>query len=245
MQGIINAAGGGRQLGEPQLATFSPGTLWWYPVRDNLTPRSHMNHPRMPRPTQSPHLAPYPIDALQTSLIRFVRDEAAVRREYPWAERFVLGLPLAPWQRGLKWSEEQSRRFITSAWTGVHLGAYVLTEPELEEGGEVRYRRLANCVLDGQQRLNALQMYLLDQLAVPDRAGTLTLWSELDAVEQRWFGRRIFERGITPLGEEARLRELHDLMNFGGVPHEERERALPPAAPPPVSRVAPAKGARP
>ncbi len=180
---------------------------------------------RMPRPTHSPRHAPTMVESLACELRRFQDNESDVRREYPWASRFVMGLPLAPWQRELKWGTEQSQRFITSAWTGVDLGKYVLTEMDLEPGADVVYRHLSNCVLDGQQRLHALEMYLSDKLAVPDAAGTPTVYSELDVVEKRWFGRRIFERGTVPLGGEQSLREFYDLMNFGGTAHEESERA--------------------
>lgn len=182
---------------------------------------------RMPRPAQSPRISPSPIAVLEMGLRRFRKEEESVRLEYPWAHRFVMGLPLAPWQRELKWDDEQSRRFITSAWTGIHLGSYILTEGEIEPGNEVRYSHLGNCVIDGQQRLYAMELYLSDKLAVPDASGKLTLWSELDIAEQRWFGHRVFERGTIPLTSEESLREFYDLMNFGGVAHEDHERALP------------------
>lgn len=138
-----------------------------------------------------------------------------------------MGLPLAPWQRDLKWDDRQCQRFITSAWTGIGLGTYVLTDVEMDPGAECRYRYLANCVLDGQQRLHALELYLSDRLAVPDASGVLTKWSELGVADQRWFERRTFDRGVLPLADEAGLRRCYDLMNFGGVAHEEHERAAP------------------
>lgn len=184
-----------------------------------------MNSPRMPRPSRSPVVSPSPIAVLRMSLERFLADEAEIRAEYPWADRFVMGMPLAPWQRALKWDEGLSRRFIVSAWTGIPLGIYAVTGIDLEKGDQVRYCRLSNCVVDGQQRLHALELYFMNELAVPDAAGVMTLWSELDIVEQRWFERRIFERGLVPMSDERELREFYDLMNFGGVPHEEHERA--------------------
>ena len=101
-----------------------------------------------------------------------------------------------------------------------------MTDIDFEKSDQVRYSRLSNCVLDGQQRLHALELYFTNKLAVPDAAGVLALWSELDLVEQRWFERRIFERGLVPMSDEQDLRQFYDLMNFGGVPHEEHERAL-------------------
>ena len=113
-------------------------------------------------------------------LNKFLNSEETVRNEYPWATRFVMGLPLAPWQREFKWSEEQSRRFITSAWTGIPLGTYIRTsEDNILPGDSVVYARLANCILEGQQRLRTLEMYITDQLTVEDASGILTKWSEI------------------------------------------------------------------
>lgn len=180
---------------------------------------------RMPRPVQSPRIGPTVIYALATSLKRFQEEEDDVRKEFPWATRFVMGLPLAPWQRPLKWNAEQCARFITSAWTGIHLGHYILTDMALEAGTDLRHQPLSECVLDGQQRLHALELYLTNQLSVPDANGAPMWWGDLDVVERRWFMNRHFSRGTVPLTSEAELRELYNLMNFGGVAHEESERA--------------------
>ncbi|PNG49180.1 MULTISPECIES: DUF262 domain-containing protein [unclassified Variovorax] len=183
----------------------------------------------MPRPGITPHIAPMTISALVNDLKQF--DPSKAQREYPWASRFVMGLPLAPWQREFKWSDDQARRFIHSAWTGVHLGTYVVTDlelrPEVDGFRGIEFLPLANCVIDGQQRLKALEMYLTDQLAVPDSEGTLALWSEVDARDRRRFQGTIFSRSMIRERDETKLRELYDVMNFGGVRHEEHERALP------------------
>jgi len=183
----------------------------------------------MPRPGLTPNIAPMTVSALINDLKHF--DPGRAQREYPWASRFVMGLPLAPWQREFKWSEDQARRFIHSAWTGVHLGIYVVTDLELRQEGEgfrgIEFLPLSNCVIDGQQRLMALEMYLTDRLAVPDSDGTLTLWSEVDARDRRRFQNTIFSRGTIRERDETKLRELYDVMSFGGVAHMEHERATP------------------
>ena len=175
-----------------------------------------MSSHRMPRPLNSPKVSPATISALAMELERFRAGEEEVRREYPWATRFVLRREVGP--------EEIAE--VVSAWTGIPLGTYMLTQAELQQGAKVRYCRLSNAVLDGQQRLHALELYLTDQLAVPDASGRLTLWSELDLPEQRWFKNRVFERSTTPLADEPTLRETYDLLNFGGVAHLESERAV-------------------
>lgn len=197
--------------------------------------RKRLGHSRsmtvrtMPRPGVTPHVAPMTISTLVNDLKQF--DPEKARREYPWASRFVMGLPLAPWQREFKWSDDHARRFIHSAWTGVHLGTYVVTDLELRREVDdfrgIEFLPLSNCVIDGQQRLMALELYLTDRLAVPDSEGTLTLWSEVDARDRRRFQNTIFSRGIIRERDETKLRELYDVMNFGGVPHLDSERAIP------------------
>lgn len=182
----------------------------------------------MPRPTFSPTVSPRTLDSLVSSLRKFQEDEQEVRREYPWADRFAMGVPLAPWQREFKWTEEQSRRFITSAWTGIHLGTYVVVAMDLRNDvghDRVEHAYLSDCVIEGQQRLKSLELYFTDCLAVPDVDGAPTLWSEVDLVEQRRFRNVVFSRGELREHDEAKLRHVYDLMNFGGVAHEESERA--------------------
>jgi len=181
---------------------------------------------RMPRPGNTPNVSPRVLQALLIELERFKADEAKVRAEYPWASRFVMGLPLAPWQRDFKWTSEQSQRFITSAWTGVPLGTYVLTELRIQPGNDVVFEPLANCVIEGQQRLRALELYFNGQLAVPDAQGVPTRWSEVGRLDRMWFQKTVFNCGITPESDERKLREYYDLLNFGGTAHEEYERAL-------------------
>ncbi|VTU42281.1 DUF262 domain-containing protein [Variovorax sp. RA8] len=178
----------------------------------------------MPRPGITPHIAPMTISALINDLKQFDPDKSQ-------RDRYVMGLPLAPWQREFKWSDDQARRFIHSAWTGVHLGTYVVTEfelrPEIDGFRGIEFMPLSNCVIDGQQRLKALEMFLTDQLAVADSEGRLTLWSEVDARDRRRFQNTIFSRGIIRERDETKLRATYDLMNFGGSPHLESERAMP------------------
>lgn len=186
----------------------------------------HKGEVKMPARAEGAHVSPRVIHALVLSLDRFLKDEAQVRREYPWADRFVMGMPLAPWQRPFVWSEEQSAKFITSAWVGIHLGTYVITsEDRLKSQPEVEYEFLAGCVLEGQQRLRALELYFTDQLTVPDRDGSPALWSQVNKVDKLRFKGTVFSRGEVNETDEAKLREFYDLMNFGGVAHLDSERA--------------------
>lgn len=179
----------------------------------------------MPRPHHAPAISPTTIGELILELEKF--DQLTAQHEYPWATRFVMGIPLAPWQRDFKWDEGQCQRFISSIWAGVHLGNYVLTEMDLLSGVDhVEHVYLSNCVIDGQQRLRALELYLTDSFMVPDAAGRPALWSEVGVSDRRRFGRTTFSRGtIRDLDEQA-LVNLYNTMNYGGTPHEEHERAM-------------------
>lgn len=180
----------------------------------------------MPRCQLRPTTAPRTIDALIAESKESPED---IVRLYPWADRFVFGIPLAPWQRDFKWSPEQCERFVTSAWTGVHLGTYLITKMALKPGlRQVEYLPLSNMIIDGQQRLTALEMYLQNKFAVPDEDGKPTYWSEVDQIDQRRFRQTIFSRGEVDLNTGHELRRFYDLLNFGGVAHEEHERALMP-----------------
>lgn len=186
-----------------------------------------MRHP-MPRPLVRPTVAPMTIEGLFFGHEKIKPD--VLTREYPWADRFILGLPLAPWQREFKWSPEQCQRFIMSAWTGVFLGAYILTAAEYRREDSdfrgVEYLPLTNMILDGQQRLKALDLYVSNQLAVPDANGQMALWSEVSDLDKRRFKKIIFNRGELRKTDEHELRRTYDLLNFGGIAHEEHERAL-------------------
>ena len=154
-------------------------------------------------------------------------NEVTAKALYPTVDRFVMGFPLAPWQREFKWTDEQCVRFITSAWTGVALGSYTVNHERVQRNSPLELTPLSNVVIDGQQRLMALQKYLLDEIAVPDVAGTPRLYSEISQLERRRFNRIVFTRSSVASDDEHQLREFYDLLNFGGIAHEEHERAVP------------------
>lgn len=127
--------------------------------------------------------------------------------------RRVMGFPLPEWQRPLVWSESQKMRFIESIWLGMPLGTYTLNF--LEAG-----HPLDGLVIDGQQRLAAIEDYVEDRLVVFGGR-----WSDVSIEDQRRFKATTFARYETRSYEEDFLRRYYDLMNFGGVPHEQDQRA--------------------
>ena len=130
--------------------------------------------------------------------------------------RNVMGYNLPTWQRPFVWTRAQSVRLIESVWLGLNIGTYTFNRshenPEFD-----------NLLIDGQQRLKAIQDYLSDEFEVFGHK-----WSSLDRVEQRSFEGRHFHCYITKSTDEKYLRGYYDMMNFGGTAHEESQRASTP-----------------
>ena len=76
-------------------------------------------------------------------------------------------------------------------------------------------------LLDGQQRMSAIQSYIEDEFKVFGY-----LWSELPpADERRWTMTTMFPCYVLESEDDATLRNYYNLTNFGGTAHKETERA--------------------
>jgi hypothetical protein len=187
---------------------------------------------RMPEALLRAKTAPRTLTELMHRLEDFTRDEAGYRAQYPWATRFVMGYPLPDWQRPLVWTEVQKVRFITSLWLKIDVGSYLVNDAYdgqvvATPAGQVTQARLfSDILLDGQQRLTALEDYFLGKIAVPDMHGTPTYWTDLGKVERRLFGNQAFDRSTVTSWDEKELRTVYDLRTFGGTAHTEDQRAL-------------------
>lgn len=186
--------------------------------------------PQMPNTVLDAKVSNLCISELLGRLERFTeKDSMDGPAAYPWADRFVMGYPLPHWQRPLVWSEAQCVQFIVSIWSGVDLGSYLvngLWDYQLN-GDKEEFRKFSEVLLDGQQRLTAIERYVTDQIAVPDANGTLRYWSELGRQERRRFGTFHFAKGTIESWDENKLRLAYDLRAFGGTPHTEDQRATP------------------
>ena len=141
----------------------------------------------------------------------------------PDGTRFILGLPLPVFQRGLVWTVEQKVRFIESFWNQFHLGVYIVNDLNGTRGvGNVYEHPLQDALVDGQQRPKALEDYWNNQFPVFGH-----LWKDLPEFDQRRFKSTTFGRGTVDIADEPTLRLAYDLLNFGGVAHEQEERARP------------------
>jgi hypothetical protein len=130
-----------------------------------------------------------------------------------------MGYPLPSWQRKLEWSDELCIRFIESVYAGVYLGLYIYNE------SMSRAPQLDGLLIDGQQRLSAIERYMAGELAVPGPDGKAHRWPDLTDEEKAHFYRIPFGFQIVQIHDEAELKRLYNLMNFGGIAHRPEQRA--------------------
>ena len=140
---------------------------------------------------------------------------------------------IPPFQRQVVWNEAMMSRFITSIWQGVDIGRYIVNDimdnPSPTDGRI--WHKEDHWLIDGQQRLTAIDRYVRDKIAIQGEDGRLWLWSDLSKSDHRKFGHIGFPRGIVRMGSEYDLRVLYDTMNFGGMAHTQEQRALPEGIP--------------
>ncbi len=135
-----------------------------------------------------------------------------------WTGRRVMGFRLPAWQRQSKWSLEQSQRFIESIWIGVGLGTYMVNHCLKNPDADL-------VLLDGQQRMRAIEQYLNSEFPMRGEDGIEYLWKDLTDEEQAHFLRIPFPWNSTEYSKDDDLREAYNRHNFGGVAHDESERA--------------------
>jgi hypothetical protein len=129
--------------------------------------------------------------------------------------RTIMGYILPSWQRPLVWKEDQKIRFIESAWLGLNLGTFTYNRVDTLK------HPLDSLLIDGQQRMSAIQDYLDDEFPVFGYR-----WSEITVPDRRRFNfSTTFASYITQSEDEKYLRDYYNMMNFGGTAHKEDERA--------------------
>jgi hypothetical protein len=130
------------------------------------------------------------------------------------SERMVMGFRLPSWQRPFVWTEAQSVKLVESLWMGLTIGTYTFNR-DRDEGS-----KFDNLLIDGQQRMKALEDYLTGKFPVFGYR-----WEETTEVDKRTFRNTIFGCYITDSTDETYLKGYYNMMNFGGVAHKESERA--------------------
>ncbi|ASV44327.1 hypothetical protein PBI_SCTP2_312 [Salicola phage SCTP-2] len=132
------------------------------------------------------------------------------------AKRWVCGFPLPEFQRPSVWTLDQKVSYIETIWCRQASGSFVIVEEKPGSGLPFQ-----GCIIDGQQRLEALEEYVNDEFKVYGY-----YWSELTNIDRRSFKltRNIPVQSIR-LYDESKLRELYNKLNFAGTPHKESEKA--------------------
>lgn len=183
---------------------------------------------RMSRDTLDAKVLRLSLGELVAQFERFLNNQDSGPAMYPWATRFVMGYPLPSWQRPLCWTDEQKSKFIESIWAGVDIGSYLVNDAwefQNDSNGASVYREFSEVLLDGQQRLTAIEDYLLGKIAVPDETGTARFWIDLPKIERRRFCQMTFAKACIQSWDEQLLRRVYDLRAFGGTAHTEDQRA--------------------
>jgi Protein of unknown function DUF262 len=158
--------------------------------------------------------------------VNFTMGELTHRHSDPKGERnfrdpegkldWLLDYILPPFQRPPVWTKAQARRFIESAWMGISLGTYVVNRNDHSIGSHTDL-----WLIDGQQRLRAVQSYLEDEFPVFGMR-----FSKLNARERRHWAMNIaFPCIMIHEADETKLRDLYNRLNFGGTAHKRSQKA--------------------
>lgn len=198
-------------------------TSFFQRYADVRTSDMHIQMPQRFLPTTVSH---YPLDVLVGHWEKYLVDPSSARECFPWAVRFVMGMPVATWARGLEWNVGQQSRFISTVWSGGDLGSYLTNDWYEPESGARALAGNSEILIDGQQRLHSLEEYLLDRLAVPDAQGQPRIWSELGNGNRKRFLSTIFTHATVSSGDELALRRTYDLCALGVVPRSFDQRAV-------------------
>lgn len=129
----------------------------------------------------------------------------------------LMGFVIPTWQRPLVWTKDQKVKFIESAWYGINLGTYTYQQYHYTGKAPSKFN---GYLIDGQQRMSALDDYFGDRLEVFGAK-----WSEVDEVDQRGFQMsRTFSCYISSFQTEEEMIEMYERLSFGGTPHTEADR---------------------
>ena len=128
-----------------------------------------------------------------------------------WTGRRVLGFKLPEWQRPERWTDEQSASFIESVFLGANIGSFMYNSH--------LHHELSEIVLDGQQRLRALERYWNGEFSVTGEDGAEHSWTDLSDLGKAHMRRMTFPYVMTQYSTEGLMREAYNRHNFSGTAH--------------------------
>tara|TARA_R110000851_G_scaffold178010_3_gene324924 strand:+ start:210 stop:707 length:498 start_codon:yes stop_codon:yes gene_type:complete len=133
--------------------------------------------------------------------------------ENPCGLKSVMGYFIPTWQRPLVWTQDQNVKLIESIWLGLPIGTYTFNRVY----GSIH----DNILIDGQQRMNAIELYVGDAFKVFGY-----YYSEITKIDKRWFrSSGKFGSYITESKSEEYLKGYYNMMNFSGTAHTDSQRA--------------------
>ena len=173
----------------------------------------------MPYSRENVQIKMFTIDHLFNRYRNFLEKEPYCSEEhFPWAKGFVMGYPLPQFQREVVWTDEMNANFIRSIWLRLDIGSYLVNTGVFD-------KKFSDALLDGQQRLTAIEKYITDKFPVAGESGELIFWSSLPLQEQRRFRNTIFTQAISSEEDESKLRQMYNVRAFGGVRHNPEDKA--------------------
>lgn len=128
-----------------------------------------------------------------------------------WNGRRVLGFKLPKWQRPERWTDEQSASFVESVFLGANIGSFMYNSH--------LHHELSEILLDGQQRLRALERYWNSEFGVTGEDGAEHRWTDLSDLDKAHMRRITFPYVITQYSTEGLMREAYNRHNFSGTAH--------------------------
>ena len=157
-----------------------------------------------------------PMSSMRTQWVR--RNEILEQAGY--TGKSVLGFKLPYWQRDSdKWTLSQKVAFIESIWMGATIGTYMVNSTPNNDD-------LDQILLDGLQRLNAVEQYWNNEFGIPGEDGIVHFWADLVPAERAHFDRIPLPWIDTQYHEEADAIDAYNRHNFGGTAHAEADRAV-------------------
>lgn len=137
-----------------------------------------------------------------------------------------------PYQRGAVWGVKRKRNLIKSILMGIPVPAIMINDrfsAGFSHPGYSKDRNLMYAIVDGKQRVSAIQAFVANQFWVPRdwfydepiegglARDQVTFWGDLEPRHQRGFRNNpipVAEGQFQTLQQEQ---ELFDLVNFGGL----------------------------
>ncbi|MGP1715636.1 MAG: DUF262 domain-containing protein [Methylophilus sp.] len=137
------------------------------------------------------------------------------------SDRYIMGYPLPPFQRPIKWSDEQCVKLIDNIWRRASIGSFMLNVVDDRSN-----HPFDGWLIDGQQRLYAIERYMNNEFSTKDIKGREVFWKNLPIISQRRFRNTSFPSVHINSTSKEELVEIYNTLNFGGVPHTEEDRAV-------------------